>query len=173
MEKGKRVAIEQVTPEVDGGRFPVKRIIGDTVTVEADLFAEGHDPVHGLLLVRHESQPRWTEVPLEPLVNDRWRASVTVKELGTTLYTLEGWASDDRAASTRYGKELRILVDREKARFSAWYEIFPRSCSPEPGRHGTFRDLEGWLPYISSMGFDVLYLPPIHPIARSQRKVKN
>jgi len=173
MEKGKRVAIEQVTPEVEGGRFPIKRIVGDTVTVEADLFADGHDPVHGLLLVRHESQARWTEVPLEPLVNDRWSASFPVKELGTYLYTLEGWVGDNRKASTRYDKELRLLADREKARFSAWYEIFPRSCSPEPGRHGTFKDLEGWLPYISSMGFDVLYLPPIHPIARSQRKGKN
>ncbi len=173
MEKGKRVAIEGISPELNGGRFPAKRIIGDTVTVEADLFSDGHDPVHGVLLVRHESQRGWTEVPLEPLVNDRWRASFAVNEMGTYFYTLEGWAGDNRKASTRYDKELRLLVDREKARFSAWYEIFPRSCSPEPGRHGTFRDLEGWLPYISSMGFDVLYLPPIHPIARSRRKGKN
>src|SRR6202034_3512255 len=64
-------------------------------------------------------------------------------------------------------------VDREKARFSTWYEVFPRSCAPEAGRHGTFRDCELWLPYIASMGFDVVYLPPIHPIGREFRKGKN
>ena len=161
-----RVAIENVTPEVEGGRFPAKRIIGDAVTVEADLFADGHDPVRALLLYRHESQPRWTEAPMEPLANDRFKASFPAERLGAYLYTLEGWVGEKRAEVTHYGKELRVLVDREKARFSAWYEIFPRSC-------GTFKDLEGWLPYIASMGFDVLYLPPIHPIARTKRKGKN
>ena len=168
-----RVAIEDVTPEVDGGRFPAKRIAGDTVTVEADLFADGHDPVQGVLLHRHESQSRWSEVPLEPVGNDRFKASFRVEKLGTTLYTLEGWVGPKRARSARYEKELRILVDREKARFSAWYEIFPRSCSPQPGRHGTFKDLENRLPSIASMGFDVLYLPPIHPTARTKKKGKN
>ena len=66
-----------------------------------------------------------------------------------------------------------MVVDREKARFSAWYEVFPRSCSPEPGRHGTLRDCEAMLPYIASMGFDVVYLPPIHPIGQTFRKGKN
>ncbi len=60
-----------------------------------------------------------------------------------------------------------------KARFSTWYEVFPRSCSSQAGRHGTFRDCEAWLPYIASMGFDVVYLPPIHPIGRAFRKGKN
>jgi starch synthase (maltosyl-transferring) len=79
---------------------------------------------------------------------------------------------DDQFA-TRYGRELPIWVDRLKARFSTWYERFPRSCSPEPGRHGTFRDLERLLPEIAGLGFDVLYLPPIHPIGRTNRKGKN
>src|SRR5262249_48936613 len=57
--------------------------------------------------------------------------------------------------------------------FSAWYETFPRSCAPNPGRHGAFVDCEERLPYIASMGFDVLYLPPIHPIGRAFRKGKN
>jgi len=73
----------------------------------------------------------------------------------------------------RYGRELWVVVDRQKARFSTWYELFPRSCSREPGRHGTFRDCEEWLPYVATMGFDVLYLPPIHPIGRTFRKGKN
>jgi starch synthase (maltosyl-transferring) len=79
----------------------------------------------------------------------------------------------DRDLATRYEKHLGVTVDREKARFSAWYEIFPRSCSPEAGRHGTFQDCEKWLPYIASMGFDVVYLPPIHPIGQSFRRGKN
>ena len=77
-----------------------------------------------------------------------------------------------RQFATRYERELRVVVDREKARFSAWYEMFPRSCS-EKGEHGTFKDCEARLPYIASMGFDVLYLPPIHPIGVTHRKGKN
>ena len=169
----KRVVIEGITPEVEGGRFPAKRIVGDSVVVEADLLADGQDPVAGALLVRHEQDPRWKEVPLQPLVNDRWRGQFTVEKAGTYRYTLEGWVQPHRDRATRYDRELQITVDRERARFGTWYEIFPRSCSSQPGRHGSFRDLEGWLPYISSMGFDVLYLPPIHPIARTQRKGKN
>ncbi len=79
----------------------------------------------------------------------------------------------ERRFVTTYDKELVVVVDRERARFSAWYELFPRSCSTEPGRHGTFKDVEARLPYIASMGFDVLYLPPIHPIGTSFRKGRN
>jgi starch synthase (maltosyl-transferring) len=79
----------------------------------------------------------------------------------------------DRRYATVYEKELKIVVDRERARFSSWYELFPRSTSPEPGRHGTFRDCEALLPYVAELGFDVLYLPPIHPIGRTNRKGRN
>jgi starch synthase (maltosyl-transferring) len=78
-----------------------------------------------------------------------------------------------RNFASRFEKQLAVTVEREKARFSTWYEVFPRSCAPEAGRHGTFRDCELWLPYIASMGFDVVYLPPIHPIGREFRKGKN
>jgi starch synthase (maltosyl-transferring) len=79
----------------------------------------------------------------------------------------------DRSQATRYEKILPLLVERERARFSAWYELFPRSCTSRPNRHGTFRDCEKRLPYIAQMGFDVLYLPPIHPIGKSFRKGPN
>ncbi|MBI3003423.1 MAG: alpha-1,4-glucan--maltose-1-phosphate maltosyltransferase [candidate division NC10 bacterium] len=79
----------------------------------------------------------------------------------------------DRRSAVAYDKVLAVVVDREKARFSTWYEMFPRSCAPEPGRHGTFRDCEARLPYVAAMGFDVLYFPPIHPISRTHRKGKN
>jgi starch synthase (maltosyl-transferring) len=171
----KRVVIEAVSPEVDGGRFPIKRIVGDTLRVQADLFADGHDALSGALLYRHESEKKWNEVPLQPLVNDRWEGSFPVKKMGRYRYTLMGWLEEDRERkeSTTYERELEVVADRERARFSAWYELFPRSCAAEAGRHGTFRDVEERLPYLASLGFDVLYFPPIHPIAVTQRKGKN
>lgn len=79
----------------------------------------------------------------------------------------------DLTNATRYEMELPVWADRERARFSSWYELFPRSASPIPGQHGTFRDVERQLPEIASMGFDIVYLPPIHPIGRSFRKGPN
>jgi starch synthase (maltosyl-transferring) len=243
-----RVIIEGVEPQVDGGRFPAKRTVGDRVSVEADIFADGHDAVMAVLMYGRENDSHWAEVPMEPLVNDRWRGSFVVTSIGRHRYTLRAWidhfstwranlakkvqagqdvgvdlligaalleqasaraagddkktlqtyattlrseradridcALDERAArlaarypdkrfATSYGQELILVVDRERARFSTWYEMFPRSCSPQPGKHGTFRDCERLLPYVASLGFDVLYLPPIHPIGRTHRKGKN
>jgi len=79
----------------------------------------------------------------------------------------------DRSRTTRPRRTLTVEVDRKRARFSAWYEFFPRSTSPEPGRHGTFADASAMLPYIREMGFDVVYLPPIHPIGKTKRKGPN
>jgi starch synthase (maltosyl-transferring) len=245
-----RVVIEGVRPEIDCGRFAIKRVIGDVVEVEADVFADGHDGIRCRLLYRHESEPEWREARMEALGNDRWRGVFPVSVLGRYRYTVEGWvdrfrtwrgdlrkriaagqdvkvevlagaqiveeaagraqgadrdrlmewaaglraetpaeqrnalALDDELAevvsrypdgslASRYGKELAVVVDPERARFSAWYEVFPRSCAREAGKHGTLRDCEGWLPYIAYMGFDVLYLPPIHPIGRTFRKGRN
>jgi starch synthase (maltosyl-transferring) len=245
---GSRVVIEGVAPEIDSGRFPIKRTVGETVEVEADVFADGHDELAGVLLYRREADQVWTETPLLPLGNDRWRAAFRVMELGRYRYTLQGWIdrfatwrrdlarrveagqdvaaeltagealvrmasrraagpdatrlashadtllaggaaavrlalSSELAASMRrypdrrdaatYERELAVIVDRERARVSAWYEVFPRSCAAEPGRHGTLADCEARLPYVAEMGFDVLYLPPIHPIGRTHRKGRN
>ena len=79
----------------------------------------------------------------------------------------------DRRQQTRFGANLPLIVDRERARFSAWYELFPRSAGNREGLHGTFKDVQSRLPVIAGMGFDVLYLPPIHPVGREQRKGKN
>ncbi len=79
----------------------------------------------------------------------------------------------DRKLATRYDRELGVVADRVKARYSTWYEMFPRSASPEAGVHGTFRDCEARLSYVASMGFDVLYLPPVHPIGKTYRKGRN
>jgi starch synthase (maltosyl-transferring) len=82
-------------------------------------------------------------------------------------------AHPDRSRATRFDRVLQVLVERERARFGAWYEMFPRSAGTDPSRSATFDEAAGLLPYISSMGFDVLYLPPIHPIGRSFRKGPN
>src|SRR6185437_3495910 len=246
----RRVVIEGVRPEIDGGRFPIKRVLGQSVVVEADVFTDGHDEITGMIRYRHEREQQWTDVPLVFVENDRWRASFEVLEQGLYCYTVIGWidhfrswqrdmrkrvAADQdvtvnlligrdliqaaalRAAGvdaerlnaiatamehgeqreqtlktvleqeladlmarhadhpwpTTYDKELAVIVDRVRAGFGAWYEAFPRSCATEPGRHGTFQDCEAHLPYIAGMGFDVLYLPPIHPIGWTFRKGKN
>jgi starch synthase (maltosyl-transferring) len=248
LEGRRRVVIEGVSPEIDGGRFPAKRAVGEAVTVEGDVFADGHDTLAAVLRYRHESSSEWIEAPMVPLVNDRWRGEFTVTTLGRYLFTLEGWvdhfetwrrqfakrveagqdvaveleaaarmvaatalrtdgnaadadqlqlfakalrlkrgadvaAADeklaqlmrryaDRSAGTTYGREVPVSVEPEKARFSAWYELFPRSAG-EPGKHGTFRDVEKRLAEIAKLGFDVLYLPPIHPIGQTKRKGAN
>jgi starch synthase (maltosyl-transferring) len=245
-----RVVIERVSPQIDCGRFPIKRVVGETVVVEADIFADGHDRVTCQVLYSREGNKAWQSSPMTPLGNDRWRGAFSVPKAGRYKYTIEGWIdrfqtwSDglgkriaagqdvhvdllvgaeliedgagrakgadadllrqrarrireekdmqsatslaleqelfrtiqrypERQFATRHEKPLAVIVDREKARFSTWYEVFPRSCSSEAGRHGTFRDCERWLPYVASMGFDVVYLPPVHPIGRAFRKGKN
>jgi len=245
-----RIMIERVTPEVDGGRYPIKRTIGEDVVVEADVFTDGHDLLGAALLYRRNRDTQWIEAPMALLTNDRWQASFRVSGLGRYRYTVTGWVdhfqtwrrdlnkkieagqnvhvellqgarlideasrrapeaeekslkewadrllssdvpeswrieqaldmglaalmgkSPDRRFATLYERELLVVVDREKARYSAWYEMFPRSCS-RSGGHVTFKDCEERLPYIASMGFDVLYLPPIHPIGVTYRKGKN
>jgi starch synthase (maltosyl-transferring) len=242
-----RVMIDRVRPEIDGGRFPAKRTVGEKLKVRADIITDGHDLISGLLLYRREGAPRWRAVSLEVFPNDKYKASFRLSELGRYVYTVcawldrfKSWQRDlakrveagqdvavdllegarlieeaaaresgdralwlaqraerlrskrdvrlgldralalrmarclpDRGQITTYPKTLCVTVDPPQARFSAWYEMFPRSCSPEPGRHGTFADCEARLPYISEMGFDVLYLPPIHPIGRTHRKGRN
>ncbi len=205
----RRCAIEGVAPEVDGGRFPIKRCAGDPVVVEADVVADGHDIVAAALRHRREDETTWAESPMTALGNDRFRGEFQVPAAGRYLYTVVAWvdhlaswrrglekkvaagqdvaldlregeelerlaaAGQARRFATEYARELAVVVDDPKARFSTWYELFPRSTSPEPGRHGTFRDVEARLPYVAAMGFDVLYLPPIHPIGRVNRKGRN
>ncbi len=256
LEGRSRVVVENVHPEIDGGEFAIQRVVGETVEVEADIFADGHDVIAAQLLYRGPGERGWRTAPMkvvEPAGNDRWRGEFPVTQMGEYRYTLEGWIDpfttwrnamkkrldagqevhvelmsggilagaaakrakgedarrlkefaaklgsatsggenaeasaaaldpgldalmlkyQEHAYCTRYGKELAVSVGRERATFSAWYEIFPRSCSLTPGEHGTFKDVEGWLPYVASMNFDVLYLPPIHPIGHSFRKGKN
>ena len=201
-----RVVIENITPQVDCGQFPVKRVVGEAVIVEADAFTDGHDAVSCELLYRAEHASDWERVPMSPLHNDRWVARFTPRTIGRYLYTVRAWvdhlatwkrdiakkqvAGQDVRVDMLRGKQLEqrgldeeivvqheppltIEVDRERARFSTWYELFPRSAATEPGRHGTLKDVEARLPYVASMCFDILYLPPIHPIGTTERKGPN
>src|SRR5829696_1151081 len=86
-----RVMIEGVRPEIDGGRFPIKRTVGETVLVEADVFADGHDVLSVLLQYRPEASPQWTELPMELLANDRWRAGFPLTAMGRYRYSVTGW----------------------------------------------------------------------------------
>lgn len=169
-----RVVIENISPQVDGGRFPVKRVLGDAVVVEADVFADGHDKIRCVLLHRPSGETRWQEAPMTALGNDRWRASFVPRDIGPYLYTVKAWLEPllewQRKAAKTPDPELTLLheppltvhVDRKRAGYSTWYEFFPRSAASRPGDHGTLADCEARLPYIAAMGFDVVYLSLIH-----------
>ena len=241
-----RVVIENVWPELDGGRTPVKRLVGDLVEVWADIFCDGHDILRAEVLYRAESEADWRRVPMSFVDNDRWKGAFRLDTNARYVFTIEAWrdifgswvsevekkkaaglaiaseiaegigllekavarapglaarlsevkgkaaGSDaqflaltdpfaakaiseatERGNLSRYDRELVVISDRPAARFSAWYELFPRSMSDDPKRHGTFDDVIGKLPYVRDMGFDVLYFPPIHPIGRQNRKGRN
>ncbi|MFL5383074.1 MAG: alpha-1,4-glucan--maltose-1-phosphate maltosyltransferase [Longimicrobiaceae bacterium] len=276
IDASRRIVIEAVEPELDCGRYAVKREVGDTVQVYADIFKEGHDAISAAVRYRPEDEAAWREAPMRFWDNDRWTGAFTVDRNCRWLYTVVAWtdwfgtwqselrkkydagqnvalelfegaqlvavaaaeaaepdaarlrqylveilgdetgevehlhreaafeavaaslagAGDhtlaDRVAAaldpgllalmeanpirtdlTEHERVLPVQVDRVAARFAAWYELFPRSMSDDPARHGTFRDVIAKLPYVRDMGFDVLYFPPIHPIGRQFRKGRN
>jgi len=278
--KPSRVVIERMQPQIDCGRFPVKRTIGEALFVSADVFADGHDRLAGVLQYRHW-HGEWREVPLTSLGNDSWGASFTVTQIGEYEYTMEAWIDQfgswlaalsakadagqdveneliegaeiveraaatvrqppspakrasaslagasggggpdttddgsrqdeearrlleiaavlrsdlaqavrvaaardpelarlmtsrpDRSAAATADRPLKVMVDPVRARFGAWYELFARSCTNDPERPGTLRDVERRLSEIADLGFDVLYLAPIHPIGSTNRKGRN
>lgn len=245
----RRVVIERISPEIDDGRYPAKRVAGETVIVGADIFSDGADIVRADLCYRAKSSKAWKRVPMKPVVNDRWEGTFAVGDPGIWEFTIEAWVDHfqtwrrglikkieagqdvvlelqmgaamiddtagrapkkdavrllelasvvttaerkiaesaaqcdelhnlmqrypDKAFAAQYGRILEIKVDQKKAGFSSWYELFPRSWAEEPGKHGSFKECLRMLPLISRMGFDVVYLPPIHPIGSTKRKGKN
>ncbi len=240
-----RAVVEGVTPQVDGGRFAAKATVGSPVTVEADVFTDGHDLVAGALWVRGPADSSTVELPMVALGNDRFRASFVPDRLGRWAYTVVGWvdrfetwrvgtarkieaqqdvrvdlltgaelvtaaaarasgsdadllsdtAADlrrgsadllddpalwramatwaDREPLVRHHRTLELVVEAVRAGHGAWYEFFPRSTSGVSHRHGTLRDAADHLSYVAGMGFDVVYLPPIHPIGATFRKGPN
>ena len=247
-----RVVIEGVSPQLVGGRYPVKRILDDRFQVEADVYADGHDAMAARVCFRAPGKDEWRFVPLTlDAPTDRWSAAFTLDRIGRWAYTIEAWKDEfgtwrrdlnkflqagqnvevdlleggllvqgaaelaqasarqrllelagvlqdakaplgtrvvaalsqelqdlmkshvDAANVTRFPLTLEVNVDRPRALFGAWYEMFPRSQGTVPGRHGTFADAERRLPQLAALGYDVVYLPPIHPIGRTHRKGRN
>ncbi|HYM73924.1 MAG TPA: alpha-1,4-glucan--maltose-1-phosphate maltosyltransferase [Stellaceae bacterium] len=240
-----RILIEDVYPELDGGRYPVKRIVGEVLEVWVDLLRDGHDEIAAVLKYAADGEA-WRETRFRHHDNDRWVARVPLDRIGRWRYTIEAWhdrfetwrrdvaakleagqsvaleliegralieaaiivaapadaallqplltnitaaeparrarmmlsnrlravmaRSGERGDISRYPRALEVVVDRPEARFSAWYEMFARSQGRVPGKSATFRDCIARLPEIAAMGFDVVYLPPIHPIGRVNRK---
>jgi starch synthase (maltosyl-transferring) len=249
MMQQERVVIDDLRPQINCGKFFIKRVVGEQVVVSADVLPDGHDVIQAEVLFKHQSARKWEEVRMEPLPNDRWQATFTVSRQGFYEYKVRGWV--DYALNWQHGIEakirdgqhvkselldgiqyleyvgskaenpdreyvktlatwfknegdyeqavteavserlhglflkyptrflahtsrvLQVYVDRKRANFSTWYEFFPRSAAAEPGKHGTFRDCERLLPRIANMGFDTVYLPPVHPIGEVNRKGKN
>jgi starch synthase (maltosyl-transferring) len=206
-----RILIQDVQPQIDCGRYPVKRVVGEEVVVSATIFRDGHDVLGAAVKYRSPGGRRWREAPLEPLGNDRWRGSFRVDRPGRWTFTLAAWTdriaswqsevtrkleggqadlagelsegrvllgaevsldealgvqSRDRHDPVGLNLKLGVDVDSELARFGAWYELFPRSW-------GGFAGVEKLLPRFADLGFDVVYLPPIHPIGRTSRKGRN
>jgi starch synthase (maltosyl-transferring) len=241
-----RIIIEDVWPEIDCGRFPPKRVVGDEAEVWADIYRDGHDKLRAEVLYKVAGESEWRRAPMRFFENDRWVGRFTVEENARWLYTIEAWTDHweswrdevskkrqagqdislelaegraqieqalkratgdeaarlarvlrdyeagnaeqraglllsrlvqqivercpDRSDAVRYRRELELVVDRPAARFAAWYEMFPRSQGTVEGRSATFDDAIRRLPEIRELGFDVVYLVPIHPIGRTNRK---
>jgi starch synthase (maltosyl-transferring) len=206
-----RIQIQAVSPQVDCGRYPAKRTVGDKVEVTARIFRDGHETLGAAVRHKGPDATRWSETPLEPLGNDVWAGSFEVDRLGLWNFRIEAWV--DRVAS--FQEELRrkvaagqadltgelsegsvllgdeeltveqaldapagtrsekarsqtfsVDVDRALGRFGSWYELFPRSW-------GGFAGVHELLPRFAELGFDVLYLPPIHPVGHTNRKGRN
>jgi len=243
-EAGGAFHIEDIFPLVDGGRFPVKRIVGERVEVWADIYRDGHDVIAAALVWRRETDREWRREPMAHSSNDRWGGSFVPDQPGRYLYAIEAWT--DEFATWRRGFELKqkagadvtldalegagmltkaqagghaaaaivlrqceaflqtgenaslltdelkdamavsqfrpdltrspllpFVADRPRARNGAWYEMVPRSQGTVAGQHGTFKDAIARLPDIAAMGFDVVYLTPIHPIGHTNRKGRN
>lgn len=253
VEEGRRrVVVAHVRPDIEGGRFAAKGIVGRPVRVEVDLFADGHDLVTGVLEWQgpDPAEP-WRSTPLSEEGNDRWHAAFVPDRIGRWRFRIVGWVDrfgtfrrdwearrgagqlteSDQAAGVALLRELaqessdpeaaaalrqwagtletaaglraasavvlseelarvvrradprrfatvldpprEVVVDPPIALTGAWYEMFPRSASPDPGRAGTLADVVARLDYVAGMGFDVLYLPPIHPVGHTHRKGRN
>ncbi len=252
-----RAVIDSLSPSVDGGRFPAKRIAGEPVRIEAHCFADGHDQLRVRLSWNARGNPESSidETDMAAQGNDVWMAEFTPPvpgryrcEVSAWVDHFESWRRElerreelsdvrvalqvgaalaleaaarapgidaanlgewaallrdrakdessappdtaslkalalDPAKAALIGRHpdmrftarasVEIAVDRKRAAFSSWYELFPRSTAPEPARHGNFKDVEARLPYVAEMGFDVLYFPPIQPIGRVNRKGVN
>ncbi len=207
-----RIQIEDVWPQLDCGRYPVKRSVGDSVEVWATIFRDGHEALGAAVLHRAPGSAVWEETPMRQVEADRWTGTFTIDVCGRWEFTVQAWVDrfeswreelrrkveagqtdlegelaegavllkvleldveaglasteHDRSEETQPARTFAVDVDRERARFGSWYELFPRSW-------GGFAGVERMLPQLAELGFDVVYFPPIHPIGETNRKGRN
>jgi starch synthase (maltosyl-transferring) len=246
-----RVVISNISPQIEKGKYPAKRVIGESIDITADIFTDGHDEIAASVMLKHQSAGEWLEIPMDFVANDSWKATLTPEQTGNYEFQIIGWidhyttrkkglvkkfnAGQDISVELEIGVEMLVHaaslteseaesdmlkswanqftasrspetaislalsteveqlmrkiretdlvttypetflfeIERKKAGFSSWYELFPRSAGKETGQHGTFKDVQSLLPKIAAMGFDTLYFPPVHPIGEVKRKGKN
>jgi starch synthase (maltosyl-transferring) len=243
-----RIVIDAIEPSVEGGIFPTRYMVNDSISVAVDIFTDGHPVVAAEIRWKRFGDRDWLRVPLQLGHNDRWHGRFCAETVGTFHFIVVAWidefastlrdiklkedggedvaldlcevktivksaaaaaepalraklttllnrladappadalallSKDHTQADMRAAQPRRFLtcshpvpveIERTKASFASWYELFPRSASPIAGCHGTFDDVIARLPDIRAMGFDVIYLPPVHPIGRTNRKGRN
>ncbi len=162
--------IINVEPEIAGGRYPVKREIDRPFEVYAHIVSR--KPIKAWLKYRKRGW-EWERVPMEPMGEARWKGSFFPRTMGTYQYTVEAAPLGLWRPKTSYRHTLEVVVDPVRARFASWYRMWARSQGRIEGKSATFRDMEERLLDIKKMGFDVILLPPIHPIGRTNRKGPN
>jgi starch synthase (maltosyl-transferring) len=249
IRRNEDIVIEDVRPQLDNGRFPIKRLEGEVVRVSANIFKGGTDVLEACVVFRPCGSVEWIENPMKPLANDLWIGEFRVGVPGSYEYSVTAWvnpylswlknirrwlsvkedvgadlldgikilegararasvaqaekirgaieaveqaeqqqvlefledkellealrATQLRKAQVFYTKSLRLIVDRRIAGFASWYEMFPRSQGTVAGKSGTFEDCARRLGDLAAMGFDVVYLTPIHPIGVTNRRGRN
>lgn len=179
------VIVENLQPMVEGGRFPIKAIPGESIAVTADIYRGGHEKCVATLLYRRVGQNIWQRTPMHFVDNDAWLGRFTAAGTGNYEFTVEALTAPSTAPSTdsKSKPELEspcvfspygtLRVDSALTQFSAWYEMWAKSQGTDPNRSATFQEMTARLPAIKDLGFDVLYLPPIHPIGVTKRKGVN
>lgn len=166
-----RVAIEDPSPVADGGRFATKALVGERCRVECDLYGDPGESLEARVTFRGPGAGEWRSEPLRrDATSGRFGAEILLDRAGRWRWTLEAWPERAPDAVARLERSFEVQVERARAGCGAWYELFPRSATGEPGRHGTFEDVEQRLPELAELGVDVLHLAPIHPIGRTGRK---
>lgn len=166
------LVIENIEPMIDGGKFMLKREPGDTVALTADIFRHSHEKYDAAILYRHADKKKWEQEPMHFVDNDKWEGSFTVKSIGYYEYKIIAWTIDPKDVPTE-SPVMKLRVDPVYARVGTWYEMWPRSQGTDPNASATWKDCENRLDYIAGLGFDTVYLVPIHPIGVTNRKGAN
>ena len=166
------LVIENIRPNIEGGRFMLKREPGDTVTLQADIFRHSHEKYDAAIFYRHVSKKKWEQAPMHFVDNDLWEGSFTVGNIGYYEYKICAWTKEPKDVPTE-SPVMKLRVDPTYSRVGTWYEMWPKSQGTDPKKSATWKDCEKQLDYIAGLGFDTVYLVPIHPIGVTNRKGAN